>query len=57
MRKIRLAMIGLLAGVMMTLPGCMIGNLLGGMAQNAEYQKLPENNRGKIWFLYSITSV
>lgn len=40
MRKTRLSMICVLAGVMMTLPGCMIGNLLGGMAQNAEYQKL-----------------
>lgn len=39
MRTTRLAMICVLAGVM-TLPGCVIGNLLGGMAQNAEYQKL-----------------
>lgn len=39
MRKTRLAMIGALGGVL-TLPGCMIGELLGGMAQNAEYQKL-----------------
>ena len=39
MRRTQLAMIGSVAGVL-TLQGCMIGNLFGGMAQNAEYQKL-----------------